>query len=220
MGTTRTAASIAGLTTAVALLLWAGSVRPPAAEPWTVLVVGGSQGARAVNEAIRDSLGALSHLKEKIRWIHVTGDADKVNMTEAYRTHGWTAEVLSYTPDLPDLMARSDLFVGRAGGTTLAELAVLGLPSVLIPYPHHRDQQQLRNARYLEGGGGAQVIPQAGLGPESLRGVFEDLLSAPERLEAMSRSARSLARPEATDAVVDLAVDLSRKCRPASESSS
>lgn len=195
-------------------------VPPSAGEPRTVLVAGGSQGARGVNAAIRDALGKLEDLKEKICWIHVTGDADKIHMTEAYRTHGWKAEVLAYSPQLPGLMARSDLFLGRAGGTTLAELAVLGLPAVLIPYPHHRDQQQLRNARYLEQRGGARIIPQDDLGPESLRRVFEELLFVPERLADMGRSLRGLARPDAADAVVDLAVDLSRKCRLDSVSSS
>jgi UDP-N-acetylglucosamine--N-acetylmuramyl-(pentapeptide) pyrophosphoryl-undecaprenol N-acetylglucosamine transferase len=191
-----------------------------AAEPRTVLVAGGSQGARAVNAAILDALGKLEDLKEKICWIHVTGDADKIHMTEAYRTHGWKADVLAYSAQLPRLMARSDLFLGRAGGTTLAELAVLGLPAVLIPYPHHRDQQQLRNARYLEERGGARVIPQDDLSPESLRRVFEELLFVPERLSAMGRSLQGLARPDAADAVVDLAVDLSRTCRLDSVSSS
>jgi len=191
----------------------------PPSRKHTVLVVGGSQGARGLNLALRDALPALGDFLERIHWIHVTGDADKMTMTEAYRIQGWGADVLAYSHDLPELMARSDIFLGRAGGTTLAELAVMGLPSVLVPYPYHRDQQQFLNARALEERGGARVIAETDLNAGSLRRVFEEILLVPERLEAMGRSARSFARPDAADRILDLAVGLSRRCQPVSESS-
>jgi UDP-N-acetylglucosamine--N-acetylmuramyl-(pentapeptide) pyrophosphoryl-undecaprenol N-acetylglucosamine transferase len=139
-------------------------------------------------------------------------------MTEAYRRNGWGAEVLSYSADLPRLMAESDLVLGRAGGTTLAEIAVIGVPAVLVPYPHHRDRHQHLNARSFEEGGAACVLDERTLDPGSLRKVFEDILFVPERLEAMGRSARSMARPGASDSVLDLALDLSKSCRSPSAS--
>ncbi|MBI4604438.1 MAG: UDP-N-acetylglucosamine--N-acetylmuramyl-(pentapeptide) pyrophosphoryl-undecaprenol N-acetylglucosamine transferase [Planctomycetes bacterium] len=185
-----------------------------------ILVVGGSQGAAGVNRAVRAALPELLDFRERIHWIHVAGDADKGGMTEAYRTGGWSAEVYSYTPELPSLMAGSDLLLGRAGGTTLSEIAVLGLPAVLVPYPYHRDQHQRRNAEAFARAGGAEVIEEDQLTAGSLRAVFRDTLFAPARLEAMGRCARSLARPDAADAILDLAVELRRRCPPASASSS
>jgi UDP-N-acetylglucosamine--N-acetylmuramyl-(pentapeptide) pyrophosphoryl-undecaprenol N-acetylglucosamine transferase len=185
----------------------------------TVLVVGGSQGASGLNRRIREALPALLDLRDGIRWIHVAGDADKEAMTEAYRTHGWQAEVFAYTPRLPDLMARSDLVVGRAGGTTVSEIAVLGLPAVLVPYPHHKYRHQLLNARALARTGGARLLDERDLGAESLRAVFAETLFAPERLAAMERGTLSAGRPGAADAVIDLPLSL-EQCRPAFASSS
>ena len=184
----------------------------------TVLVVGGSQGAGALNRAVRDALPGLLELREKIYWIHVAGDADKDAMTEAYRKTGWHAEVHAFTPDLPRLMARSDLVVGRAGGTTLSEIAALGVPSVLVPYPHHGDQHQRRNAEAFVRSGGAVLVDESQLEPESIRRVFRDVLFAPERLSAMGRCVQALARPNAADAILDLAVELKNRCPPASAS--
>lgn len=184
----------------------------------TVLVVGGSQGAHGLNRGILEALPRLGAFSGRIRWIHVAGDADKDCMREAYRTHGWDAEVLAYSADLPRLMARSDLVLSRAGGTTLAEIAVIGVPAVLVPYPHHRDRHQSWNARTLEERGAAIVVEEPMLDSGSLRNVFEDILFVPERLEAMGRSARSIARPMASDSVLDLALDLSKSCRSLSAS--
>jgi UDP-N-acetylglucosamine--N-acetylmuramyl-(pentapeptide) pyrophosphoryl-undecaprenol N-acetylglucosamine transferase len=186
----------------------------------TVMVVGGSQGASRINQAVKGALAELLEFREKIYWIHVAGDADKDAMTEAYRAHGWTAEVHGYTQELPGLMAKSDLVLSRAGGTTLSELAVMGLPSILVPYPHHKDQHQRKNAEVLVRAGAGRLVEESELGPESLRSVLRDVLFAPERLEAMSRNAQRLARPDAADAILDLALDLQRRCPPGSASSS
>ncbi len=181
----------------------------------TVLVVGGSQGAGAINRAVQDALPRLLEFRENIYWIHVAGDADKDGMLEAYRKTGWRADVHAFTPDLPRLMACSDLVVGRAGGTTLSEIAVLGIPSVLVPYPHHRDQHQLRNAEAFVRSGGAVLIDEDHLTSESLLRVLKDVLFAPERLEAMRKSIQALARPDAADAILNLAVELKQQCPPA-----
>ena len=196
------------------------AARPRSEDTKTLLVAGGSQGSKAINDWIRGALEEILEFREGIYWIHVAGDADKEAMTEAYRSAGFRAEVHSFTHDLPELMSQSDLFIGRSGGTTLSELAVLGLPSVLVPYPHHRDQHQLRNAEVLRDGGGAEILEESRLGPGSLRRVIEDFLLAPDRLESMGRSARLLSRPDAADAVLDLAVELQERCPPAFVSSS
>lgn len=185
----------------------------------TLLVVGGSQGAEGLNRSIRQALPSLLEFRKKIYWIHITGNADKASMEKAYRTDSWDAEVHAYSPELPALMARSDLVLGRAGATTLSELTVLGLPSILVPYPHHCDEQQRLNAEMLVHAGGARLIYENRLNADSLRAVFRDVLFAPERLQAMGASAQRLARPDAADAILDLALDVSDRCPSASVSS-
>jgi len=179
----------------------------PAAPPEalrTVLVVGGSQGARGLNRAIREALPALAKFRNRISWIHVAGDADKEDMAEAYRKGGWESRVLGYAPDLPALLARADLVIARSGGTTVSELTAIGVPAALVPYPHHRDRHQLLNALPLVEAGAARLIHEEKLGPESMTRLFEEVLFDPARLRAMEAAARALGSLEATDGVLDL----------------
>ena len=177
-----------------------------------IVVVGGSQGAHGINRAITGALEELSEYREKIRWIHVAGDADKDEVEQVYREQGWEAKVVSYLEDLPHELSNSDLAIARAGGTTLAELAVLGVPAILVPYPHHKDQHQLKNAEALVRAGGAKLVPEEELGADTLRTVFEEILFEPERILAMEDGALSLARPKAADEVLDLILELRETC--------
>lgn len=183
--------------------------RPADGARRTVLVVGGSQGAHGLNEALRRALPGLRDLAEKIRFTHLAGDADKEDMEKAYREEGFEAEVYGYSERLPELMARADLAIGRAGGTTLAEIAVVGLPAILVPYPYHRDLHQRRNAEAFVEAGAARILEERDLDAGSLRKLFDETL-APGTLEAMERGAFALARPEAADAVLDLALEVLR----------
>ncbi|MGQ9592094.1 MAG: UDP-N-acetylglucosamine--N-acetylmuramyl-(pentapeptide) pyrophosphoryl-undecaprenol N-acetylglucosamine transferase, partial [Planctomycetota bacterium] len=183
--------------------------RPADGARRTVLVVGGSQGAHGLNEALRRALPGLRDLAEKIRFTHLAGDADKEDMEKAYREEGFEAEVYGYSERLPELMARSDLAIGRAGGTTLAEIAVVGLPAILVPYPYHRDLHQRRNAEAFVEAKAARILEERDLDAGSLRKLFDETL-APGTLEAMERGAFALARPEAADAVLDLALEVLR----------
>lgn len=177
--------------------------------PSTVCVVGGSQGATGINRAVMEALPLLGDFRQRIQWIHVTGDADKDIVTESYRLNGFQAQVHAFTPKLPELLAQSDLVLSRAGGTTVAEVAALGLPAVLVPYPHHRDQHQRRNAEVLVRAGAATLVEESECTAERLRDLFLELLSAPERLRTMGERARAVARPDASDAILDLALELS-----------
>ena len=175
-----------------------------------VLVCGGSQGAHGINAAVVDALDALAPYRGRVSWLHVAGETDRQKVEEEYRERGWEAEVRSFVHDLPYEMANSDLVVARAGGTTLAELEVLGVPAILVPYPHHKDQHQLRNAELLVEAGGARLVPEPELDAVILSEIFEEVLFAPERLLEMEDAARSLARPEAADAVLDLVLELKK----------
>ncbi|MCZ6793528.1 MAG: UDP-N-acetylglucosamine--N-acetylmuramyl-(pentapeptide) pyrophosphoryl-undecaprenol N-acetylglucosamine transferase [Planctomycetota bacterium] len=191
-----------------------------AGEKRRVLVFGGSQGARGLNAALRRALDGLEDLRERIAWDHVTGEADRESLEEYYRSRGWEARVSSYSVDLPRRMAGSDMVICRAGGTSVAELTVVGVPSLLVPYPHHGDQHQLKNARALEAAGGCRVLPQEEIRPETLRQALDDVLFSTEKLGAMATSCRGLARPDAADAVINLLIEVKRSCRLDSVSSS
>jgi len=177
-----------------------------------VLVVGGSQGAHSVNQAVADALGDLEEFRDRIEWVHISGESDREWVAEQYEPAGWEATVKGYVPDLPYEMASSDLVIARAGGTTLAELAVVGVPAILVPYPHHKDQHQLKNAELLVEAGAARLVPEPELNSDALREVFEEILFAPERLLEMEDAARSLGKPEAADAVLDLVLELRLSC--------
>ena len=193
--------------------------RPSGGARKTIVVVGGSQGARGLNFAVREALPSLAEFRSKILWIHVAGSADKKTMVDAYRNHRCWANVLEYAPRLPDLLAGADLALARAGGTTLAELTVLGVPSVLVPYPHHRDQHQLANAQALAEAGGGWVLPEAELSSEALRSVLRDRLFSPSQLAEAASRALEVGRPEAADGVLEVALELVEgRCRSLSES--
>ncbi len=177
-----------------------------------IVVVGGSQGAHGINKAITGALQQLFEYQGRIRWIHVAGDADKDEVEQVYREQGWEARVVSYLDDLPHELSNSDLVIARAGGTTLAELAVLGVPAILVPYPHHKDQHQLKNAETLVQAGGAMLVPEDELGADTLRTIFEEILFEPERILEMEDGALSLARPDAADEVLDLILELRETC--------
>ena len=161
----------------------------------------------------KEQLEGLSEYREKIHWIHVAGDADKKEVEKAYLDQGWEAEVVDYLKDLPHLLSHSDLVITRAGGTIVAELAVLGVPAVFVPYPHHKDQHQLKNAEALERAGGAILVPEEELGADVLRTIVEEILFEPARLLEMEDRALSLGRPDAADAVLDLILELKETCQ-------
>ncbi len=180
------------------------------AAPFTILVMGGSQGARAINQCMAASLPAFRELKgEGLRFIHQTGDADYNIVQAAYEKLAIRAEVSAFIDDVAGAFSRADLIVCRAGATTVAELAAAGKASILVPYPSATDQHQLQNARALERAGGAKVIEQKDLSPQRLVGETVNLLQYPEILGTMEKRARSLARPDAASRIADLIEKLS-----------
>ena len=184
----------------------------------TVLVVGGSQGSHGINRRLLSALEGLSTWRERIHWIHVTGETDRDLVETTYQDLGWSAEVCAFSSDLPQLMRKADLVISRSGGTTLSELAVLGVPAVLVPYPYHRDQHQLLNARAYADAGAAVVVDEKDLDAVHLGSLFEEIFLSPGRLRKMAESARGRGRPDAADLVLDLAVELNETCRTASVS--
>lgn len=176
--------------------------------PFTVLVLGGSQGSKAINGCLVKCLPLLESKASPLKVIHQTGERDYNAVREAYRDQGVDAEVHAFIEDVPQALARADLVVSRAGAMTVAELAAAGKAAVLIPFPHAADQHQLQNARALERAGAARVIEERGLTPERLVGEITDLLGDQARLVQMEQGARTLARPDAAARIADLVESL------------
>lgn len=176
-----------------------------ATAPPRVLVLGGSQGARAVNDAV---LGAAAILRDRDALpaiVHQAGAADEVRCADRYRALGLGDRAITrgFIDDMPAAYAAADLVVARAGALTLAELAATARPAILIPLPTAADDHQTRNARACERAGAAVVLPQTGATPAALADTIAALLAAPTRLAAMRDAAARLARPDAAARICD-----------------
>ncbi|UJR80107.1 undecaprenyldiphospho-muramoylpentapeptide beta-N-acetylglucosaminyltransferase [Sandaracinus amylolyticus] len=168
-----------------------------------ILVLGGSQGAKALNETVPEALAAAGVTERGIEVVHQTGAAMQAEVVARYEALGVKAEVVSFIDDMARAYASSTLVIARAGATTLAELCAIGRPSILVPYPHAADDHQARNAEALERAGAAIAIRQASLTIDRLAGEVRALLDDPARRRAMAAAARDEGRPDAAAAIVD-----------------
>jgi len=168
-----------------------------------ILVLGGSQGAKKLNEEVPHALARLGRLPEGARIIHQTGQSMRDDVEATYRDLGLEAEVVTFIDDMARAYSNASLVVARAGATTLAELCAIGRPSILIPYPFAADDHQARNAEALERLGAAVCIRESNLDREALGGLTEELLVDESRRRAMSKAARDHGRPDAAAAIVD-----------------
>ncbi len=185
------------------------STRRKAEAPFRLLVFGGSQGARQINEAMISAAPRLAALG--IQVFHAAGDADRDRVAEAYRDAGVEAEVVVFEPNLPSRYLWADIAICRSGALTIAELALAGLPALLVPYPYAADDHQSANARELEAIGAAKRLDgleEASKGGESVAHSLGQILAEPDRLMAMSEAARTLARPRAAQDIVEACFEL------------
>ncbi|MEM1404742.1 MAG: undecaprenyldiphospho-muramoylpentapeptide beta-N-acetylglucosaminyltransferase [Pseudomonadota bacterium] len=168
-----------------------------------ILVLGGSLGARALNEAMPRVAAALGVSCE---WHHQCGAAHVEAASAAYQAQGVTAQVLPFIEDMAEAYAWADLVVCRAGALTVAELAVMACPSVLVPLPHAIDDHQTANARFLADADAAVLLPQTEL--DSLEDCLRGLINQPSKLAAMAIAARGQAKPCATTDIADRVEEL------------
>lgn len=177
----------------------------------SVLIFGGSQGARAINNAM---IGALDHLngtRETMHVVHQTGEADFDNVRIAYQEHGWeTADVRPYISDMMAEFEKADILVCRAGATTCAEIAAAGKAAIMIPLPTAADDHQRKNAEAMQNAGAVKMLVQDQLTPESLASTLRELADSPDEIASMEKAARGLAREDAAEATVDIIEDLAR----------
>jgi UDP-N-acetylglucosamine--N-acetylmuramyl-(pentapeptide) pyrophosphoryl-undecaprenol N-acetylglucosamine transferase len=165
-----------------------------------VLVVGGSQGARAFNERMPQAL-KLMPVERRPEVLHQAGRTLDVAQ-QSYAATGMQADVRQFIDDMPQAFGWADLVLCRAGASTIAEIAAAGCASILVPYPHAVDDHQTRNAEYLVEAGAAILIPESELTPEKLAATLDALLADRARLVAMAEAARTRAWPEATQNIV------------------
>jgi UDP-N-acetylglucosamine--N-acetylmuramyl-(pentapeptide) pyrophosphoryl-undecaprenol N-acetylglucosamine transferase len=177
---------------------------------FAVLVFGGSQGARAINEAMVAALPDLEAFKKTLRILHQTGELDFDKVLDGYTKAGWTgrAEVRRYIDDMVTAFANADLVVCRAGATTTAELIAAGKASIMVPFPLAADDHQRKNAEALEAAGAAKMILQQNLSGATLSREIVALAQDRQRLASMAEAGRRLARGDAAVAAVDLLEEL------------
>lgn len=171
---------------------------------FTLLVLGGSLGARVLNSLVVEALSSLSsQLPVGFKVIHQTGTLDEDEVRGNYQRLGFEAEVADFFDDMADVYQRADLVVSRAGAGSLAELTIVGKPMVLVPYPHAADDHQAINADCLVKGGAAVKLTQQGLTAEKLADVLAPLVFSREKRLEMAKASRALGEPQAVRMIVD-----------------
>lgn len=169
----------------------------------TLLVLGGSQGAHRVNVLMMEAMELLQAQGLNLRLIHQTGAADREQVANWYARLGIDAKVESFIRDMAWAYSRADLAVSRAGATTCAELAAMGLPALLIPYPFAADNHQATNGEYYQKGNGCKVLRESGLTGEILAATISQHLHNREELHTMAANMKTMAKPDATERIVD-----------------
>jgi len=174
------------------------------AEPFHILITGGSQGALVINRTLVDAAELLARHKDRISIVHQTGERDYNAVRVAYARREIHAEVLPFIGDMAERFALADLIVCRAGAITAAEVAAAGRAAIFIPFGASTDSHQLRNAQEMQRARAARLIPEPQLTAERLTQEIFSLLDQPLELQAMAANARRLAKPRAVQDIVDL----------------
>ncbi len=174
----------------------------------TIVLLGGSQGAHALNAAMLEAVEHLGPLKEEIEIVHQTGQQDYEAVREAYAKKRIRVEVQSFILDMGAVYGQATLLISRAGATTVAEITACGKPSILVPFPHAAGGHQDLNARVLEEAGAAVVIRQDELSGPILAQRINELFGDGERLGRMGDASRRLGRPDAAEKIVDACLEL------------
>ncbi|MCE9624446.1 MAG: undecaprenyldiphospho-muramoylpentapeptide beta-N-acetylglucosaminyltransferase [Deltaproteobacteria bacterium] len=168
-----------------------------------VFVLGGSQGAHALNEAMVQALPKLRERAERLHILHQTGPRDFAAVEAAYREQGFSAEVFPFLQDLAPYYAQADLMLCRAGAGTITELQNLGLPAILVPYPFAADDHQRYNAQEMVAAGAAEMVLNQNLNGDKVAELLTYYLDHPQALLAMRAKAQGLAKPAAAREVME-----------------
>ncbi|MGH7817610.1 MAG: UDP-N-acetylglucosamine--N-acetylmuramyl-(pentapeptide) pyrophosphoryl-undecaprenol N-acetylglucosamine transferase, partial [Candidatus Binatia bacterium] len=189
---------------------WRELPRVSRSQKFSLLVFGGSAGARRINFAVVDALKRLSDLQSALFITHQTGPGDYPAVQEAYAALPFEAEVTPFIDQMDEAYARADLVLCRAGATTVAELTVFGKAAILVPFPYAIYDHQRGNAQALKERGAAEMILDQELTGELLAERIRNYFSDRSRIERMAAAARALGRPDAAQRIVDECYALAR----------
>ncbi len=178
---------------------------------FTIFAFGGSLGARSINRALVDALHYLQDLKDKIQFLHQTGQNEYETIRNAYREGGFKGTIAPFIYQMGEAYAVADLVISRAGATTLAELTSLGKPAILIPYPFAAGNHQELNAMKLQAIGAAKMLLDRELRGEALAAGIREFTINERMRDEMQKTSRSVGRPDACMKVVDIAMSLIKK---------
>jgi UDP-N-acetylglucosamine--N-acetylmuramyl-(pentapeptide) pyrophosphoryl-undecaprenol N-acetylglucosamine transferase len=186
------------------------SYQPPHRNgPFSLLVFGGSQGARYFADAVPPAIGLLpDDIKTSLFVVQQCREEDLQRVEAAYEAANVRAHLATFFDNLPDEMAKAHLVIARSGASTVAELAVMGRPAILVPLPHAIDNDQLQNARRLADSGGAWCMEQKNLTSETLSQAIGRLFVSPEILLQAAAAAKAQGRPDAVTRLADLVLEL------------
>ena len=178
--------------------------------PFRVLITGGSQGARVMSDVVPLALARLAKpLRDRLAVTQQARGEDEARVRAAYASSGIQAEVAPFFADLPARIAGAHLVIGRSGASTVSELAVIGRPSILVPFPHALDQDQAANAQVLKTAGAALVVPQTSFDPAWLAGEIARLMADPHAiLTPQAEQAKAAGLPDAAERLADLVIGI------------
>ena len=178
---------------------------PGAGAPFNLLVFGGSQGAQFFSEAMPAAVAALPDaLRSRLDIVQQARAEDEAIARDGYKAAGVDAEIAPFFTDLAQRMAKAHLVVSRSGASTVSEIAAIGRPALLVPYPYALDHDQAANAAALAAAGGAEVHPQSTMTRHKIAELLAALMSGPGRLGAMAKAARAAGKPDAAMLLADL----------------
>ncbi|MFZ3581112.1 undecaprenyldiphospho-muramoylpentapeptide beta-N-acetylglucosaminyltransferase [Loktanella sp. DJP18] len=184
---------------------------PPGDYPMSVLVVGGSQGARILSDVVPAAIAALpDHLRRNIRVLQQARAEDVDRVNAHYAARGISADIRTFFDDMPALLAEAQLVIARSGASTIADLTVIGRPAILVPFAAAAADHQTANARQMVDAGAAVLMPESKFNAQSLAEQMETVLSHPTGAAQMARAALSCGTPDATTQLAALVEQLAR----------
>ena len=182
---------------------------PDTDEPFHLTIMGGSLGAQVMADHLPQALATLPEdLKVRLNVTQQCHDEDIASVQAIYADAGITSTLAPFFENVPQILKQTHLMIARAGASTVSEISVAGIPAIYIPYPHHADQQQKRNAESVSNAGGAWIIEEKDLSAEIISAQIENLMRSPETLFRAAECARGTAKPEATRKLGNLVIAL------------
>ncbi|MEZ5857002.1 MAG: undecaprenyldiphospho-muramoylpentapeptide beta-N-acetylglucosaminyltransferase [Hyphomicrobiaceae bacterium] len=215
-GAARTKAHFTGNPVRDSVIAWAHAPYDPSApdDPFRLLVFGGSQGARFFSQTVPPALAMLPlDLRRRLSVVQQARPEDKDEVAALYAGSDVAIEAMveTFFTNLPEVIAASHLVIARAGASSVAELAAIGRPSILVPLPHALDNDQLANATRLQEAGGALCLEQKNITPQSLANHLARMMRAPDELATMAAAAKKEGRPDAVSRLADLVATVAGK---------